>query len=142
MSGVGRRSRCRRVPPLMLALAAAGVVLAGCGSGSRSTHGAASVESSSDGARTGFILQVDKVCARAWHALTPPAADAASWQSLLGLVDEMATNAQRQIAAARARDVPVFVHTVATTNERVTKINAAGTRFGFTQESACSQVFG
>jgi hypothetical protein len=33
-------------------------------------------------------------------------------------------------------------HTVATASELATKINAAGAAFGFTQESACGQVFG
>jgi hypothetical protein len=78
----------------------------------------------------------------ALHALVPPASDADAWQTLLDLADQMTANAQRQIAAARARDVPGFVHTVTITNELAAKLNAAGTRFAFKQESACGQVFG
>lgn len=78
----------------------------------------------------------------ALRALTPPTSDSAAWHTLLDLAGQMAANAQRQIAAARGRDVPGFVRTVATTNGLVPEINDAGARFGFTRRSACGQVFG
>jgi hypothetical protein len=185
MSDDHNGGRCRRVLPPMMALAAAGVALAGCGSGSTASQSGASGESSYHGARADFVVQVDKVCARAvaahaghafpvpkfnpehpdasqlpivgdylarygglpttdaaLHALDPPAADADAWRHLLDLVDLIAANAEHQITAARARDVTGFVHSVDRASKLATKINAAGTRFGFTPKSSCGQVFG
>jgi hypothetical protein len=78
----------------------------------------------------------------ALHALTPPAADATAWNALLDLADQISANAQRQIAAAQASDVSSFIQTVATAKQLTTAINSAGAQFGFSQESACGQVFG
>jgi hypothetical protein len=89
-------------------------------------------------ARYGGLPRTDA----ALHALTPPPGDVAAWRRLLALADRMTANAQRQIAAARARDVSGFTNTVATTSELVARINEAGARFGFEPDSACGQVFG
>jgi hypothetical protein len=78
----------------------------------------------------------------ALRRLTPPAADAVTWRHLLDVAGQMASNAQHQIAAAGARNVTAFVQTVRTANRLAAEINAAGARFGFTPNSACSQVFG
>jgi hypothetical protein len=82
------------------------------------------------------------VTARALHALTPPAADAGAWSSILGLVDRLTANVRAQIAAARGEKVPVFVSTVLTTKRVTKRIDAAGRRFGFGPESPCARVFG
>ncbi len=79
---------------------------------------------------------------RELHALKPPSADARSWQALLHLVDQMTANAAKQISAAKAEDVPTFVRTVKVANRLIAQINRSGGRFGFSSESACSQVFG
>ena len=78
----------------------------------------------------------------ALHDLTPPTVDAAAWQGLLNDADLMTTNSQRQIVAARARNVTTFVQTVRTSNSLMTAIDKAGARFGFTPGSARRQVFG
>ena len=78
----------------------------------------------------------------ALHELTPPTADAAAWQGLLHDADLMTTNSQRQILAARARNVTTFVQTVRNSNSLMTEIDKTGARFGFTPGSACRQVFG
>lgn len=80
--------------------------------------------------------------AKALHRLTPAAADAVTWRHLLDVADQMMSNAQHQIAAARARNVIAFIQTVRTANRLAAQINAAGARFGFTPNSSCSQVFG
>jgi len=65
-----------------------------------------------------------------------------AWRELLSTADQMTANAQRQIAAARAR-IATFVQTVHTANRLSASINASGARLGFTSESAaCGQVFG
>ena len=78
----------------------------------------------------------------ALHQLTPPATDADQWRALLRLTDKSAANVQRQIAAARARDVATFVETVRVVQQVTPELDAAGSRFGFTSGSPCSQVFG
>jgi hypothetical protein len=78
----------------------------------------------------------------ALHRLTPPAADAAAWSKLLELADQVSANAQRQIGAARAKDVTTFVRTVHTATRLSDELDTAGTRFGFTSESQCGKVFG
>jgi hypothetical protein len=77
----------------------------------------------------------------ALHDLTPPAADAAAWTSMLGLADRLTAVARRQIAAARDRNVSAFVSTVRTVKRLKGHIDAAGRRFGFGSESPCGQVF-
>jgi hypothetical protein len=74
------------------------------------------------------------------YCVNPPPADAVSWHQLLGIADQMTTNAQQQIAAARAKDVGAFVRTVHTANQLIARLNRAGNRFGF--NSACHKVFG
>jgi hypothetical protein len=54
----------------------------------------------------------------------------------------MTTNSQRQIVAARARNVGDVAQTVRTSNSLITAIDKAGARFGFTPFSACRQMFG
>jgi hypothetical protein len=78
----------------------------------------------------------------ALHRLTPPATDAGRWHALLRLADRSAANVQRQIAAARARDVTTFVETVHEVQRLTPQIDAAGSRFGFQNGSACGKVFG
>jgi hypothetical protein len=78
----------------------------------------------------------------ALHRLTPPTSDAAAWRNLLTIADNMTVNAQRQIVAARARDVAGFVNAVHKSDQLIPRLNAAGKRFGFTEQSACSEVFG
>jgi hypothetical protein len=74
--------------------------------------------------------------------LTPPQADAASWRTLLALADQITRNAQHQIAAARSRAVAGFVRTTEASNRLTTRINSAGSRFGFTSGSSCDEVYG
>ncbi|HET7311924.1 MAG TPA: hypothetical protein VFJ17_11440 [Mycobacteriales bacterium] len=76
------------------------------------------------------------------HRLTPPVDEAAAWRALLVVADQMSANAQRQVTAARARDTATFVQTVKATTALVTHLNSAGSNFGFTSNSPCSQVFG
>jgi hypothetical protein len=78
----------------------------------------------------------------ALHRLTPPAGHATAWGDLLNTADQMAANAQHQIAAARARNVTTFVQTVQTANRLIASINASDARFGFSSGSPCGQVFG
>jgi len=78
----------------------------------------------------------------ALHRLSPPTSDAGAWRNLLQIADSMTANAQSQIAASRARDVTTFVATVHQSNNLTTRINAAGQRFGFTEQSSCGKVFG
>lgn len=78
----------------------------------------------------------------ALHALTPPAAAGPDWRSLLTVADRMVANAQRQIAAAEARDTETFVQTVHTAPDLVDQLNAAAKRLGFRSTSPCAQVFG
>jgi hypothetical protein len=79
---------------------------------------------------------------RALHDLTPPPDDASAWKALLGLADQMTTNARQQIDAARSRDVNTFVRTVHVSDRLMRRIDDAGARFGFTADSACGKVFG
>lgn len=72
--------------------------------------------------------------------LTPPARRAGAWYGLLSLADALKTTAQRQIAAARQRDVPAFVQTVRAVHALSRRIDAAGRRFGFPAQSPCGQV--
>lgn len=78
----------------------------------------------------------------ALHGLEPPARDATAWRALLGDVDRINANAQRQIAAARAKDVTTFVATFHAGQRLTDQLNAAGEDFGFVPSSACGQVFG
>lgn len=89
-------------------------------------------------ARYGSLPQT----AKALHGLTPPAADTGTWRHLLDVADQTISNAQHQIAVARARNVVAFIQTVRTANRLAAQINAAGARFGFTPNSSFSQVFG
>lgn len=89
-------------------------------------------------ARYGQLPQV----MAALHTLTPPASDAAAWQQLLAIADHLRANAQRQITAARARDITAFVTTVHATRRLTDQLVSAGTRLGFAPNSACDQVFG
>ena len=74
--------------------------------------------------------------------LEPPPADTTAWQRLLTVAEEMRDNAQRQIAAADARDVKGFVATVHTVRRLTNQMNADGRRFGFSANSPCAQAFG
>jgi hypothetical protein len=74
--------------------------------------------------------------------LTPPTGDASGWRELIGLADQVTANAQRQIAAGRARDVATFVTTVHSANDLIGRLNDAASRLGFADASPCHQVFG
>jgi hypothetical protein len=76
------------------------------------------------------------------HRVAPPSGDIAGWQDLLGLADRVTSNAQRQIAAGRARDVAAFVTAVHTANDLIGRLNAAASRLGFADTSPCHQVYG
>ena len=78
---------------------------------------------------------------RQTHTLRPPATDIRGWHNLLDIVDRTTSNAQRQIAAARARDTTTFVATVRTGNQLADEINRAGARFGFHEGSTCQRLF-
>ena len=78
----------------------------------------------------------------ALRRLGPPASDAAAWRRQLTVADQIRDNAQRQIAAARLRDVAAFVLTVRTAQRLTDELNSNGARFGFTSDSPCGQVFG
>lgn len=78
----------------------------------------------------------------ALHRLSPPARDATRWRDLLVTADRMTANAQRQIKAAHARDVPTFVATVHAANQLIPRLNAAGRRVGISDGSPCRQVYG
>ena len=78
----------------------------------------------------------------ALDALTPPPADAARWRGLLSLATQMRDNSQRQIEAARAKDVSTFVATVNTAHRLTDQLDADGRSFGFATSSPCGQVFG
>jgi hypothetical protein len=78
----------------------------------------------------------------ALHTLAPPASDAAAWRQLLTVADQMRDNAQRQITAARAKDVTIFVTTVHTAQRLTDELDTNGARFGFTSNSSCGHVFG
>lgn len=78
----------------------------------------------------------------ALQGLIPPSVDAARWHTLLHLADTATASVQRQIAAARARDVTSFVQTVREAQQLTAQFNAEGKPFGFTSRSPCAQVFG
>jgi hypothetical protein len=67
---------------------------------------------------------------RALHQLTPPRSDAADWRHLLRIAEEVTLDAQRQIAAARERDVTTFVKAVRASKQLTAQINTAGQHFG------------
>lgn len=78
----------------------------------------------------------------ALHALPMPASDADTWRDLLLVVDQIQDDAQRQISAARSKDVAAFVATVHTPRRLTDALDTKGARFGFTSNSPCHQVFG
>jgi hypothetical protein len=89
-------------------------------------------------ARYGGLPRIDATL----HRLQAPSPDARKWHALLSLVDQVTANAQRQITAARAKDVTTFVQTVHTNERLTTRLQAAAGSFGLTSESDCSEVFG
>jgi hypothetical protein len=80
--------------------------------------------------------------AAALHAIMPPSGDAKSWAGLLTIIDRMVANGQRQIQAARANNVPAFIHTAHAVNHLVDQLNSAGSHLGFSSKSPCQQAFG
>jgi hypothetical protein len=58
------------------------------------------------------------------------------------MADQVSANAQRQIAAGRAKDAATFARSVQTETQLAARLNTVGARFGFTTNSACGQVFG
>jgi hypothetical protein len=78
----------------------------------------------------------------ALHALPVPTSDAAAWRRLLTVADQIRDNAQRQIAAAQAKDVTAFVATVHTAQRLIDELETKGAHLGFTSSSPCRQVFG
>jgi hypothetical protein len=76
------------------------------------------------------------------HRVTPPADSARQWQTVLGLVDQVAANSRRQIQAARAANVTGFLATLPQVKTLSAQLNAAGASLGFTSNSPCEQIFG
>jgi hypothetical protein len=76
------------------------------------------------------------------HGLVPPADESATWRRLLDVADRLTANSERQVAAARARDVTTFIGTVRTANDLVAEINSVGRALGFDSSSPCHQVYG
>lgn len=79
---------------------------------------------------------------RAFAQLKPPPADATQWNAVEDLARRVAENAERQIATARDRDAAGFVRAEHAHAQLVPQLNRAGSRFGFTNGSACTTVFG
>lgn len=78
----------------------------------------------------------------ALHALTPPAGASRDWRTLLSVADRIVANADRQQAAAHARDSKTFVQTVHVSSDLVRQLNNAAKRIGIRTTSPCAQVFG
>jgi hypothetical protein len=64
------------------------------------------------------------------------------WRQLLAIADQLRDNGQRQLTAARAKDVTAFVTTVHAAQTLIDQLDSDGAHFGFTSTSACGQVFG
>lgn len=78
----------------------------------------------------------------ALHAPHPPAKDVSDWRAVLSDADQLTSNSERQIRAARAQDARTFVTTVHIADALTDEINSDAGRLGMTGDSPCHQVYG